>query len=234
MAEALRWSQTAIDLADGDPTKGNFIIGSPLAVTGALRGIARFALGRPGWRDDLDWALAMAREADPLSHVIATGYTYFSAIPNGVLPADDFVLRETEEALRITERSSDDFAVGNARLALGVVLVHRDSPAERERGLEGLEQVRGMCLKGRIYRSLLAAVDGFTARERPGAETATPRSQNCVEPSTTCSLRDSSGSALRPQGRWWRRCCTGAPRVTCGKPRPRSTGWRPRQSTKGS
>ena len=32
MAEVLRWSQTAIDLADGDPTKGNFIIGSPLAV----------------------------------------------------------------------------------------------------------------------------------------------------------------------------------------------------------
>ena len=166
MAEALRWSQTAIDLADGDPTKGNFIIGSPLAVTGALRGIARLALGRPGWRDDLDWALAMAREADPLSHVIATAYTYFSAIPNGVLPADDFVLRDIEEALRITERSSDDFAVGNARLALGVVLVHRDSSAERERGLEVLEQVRDMCLKGRIYRSLLAAVDGFTARER--------------------------------------------------------------------
>ena len=32
MAEALRWSQTVIDLADGDPTKGNFVFGSPLAV----------------------------------------------------------------------------------------------------------------------------------------------------------------------------------------------------------
>ena len=32
MAEALRWSQTVIDLADGDPAKGNFIFGSPLAV----------------------------------------------------------------------------------------------------------------------------------------------------------------------------------------------------------
>jgi hypothetical protein len=65
MGEALRWSQTAIDLADGDPTKGNFIIGSPLAVTRALRGIARLAVGRPGWRDDLDQAFAMAREGRP-------------------------------------------------------------------------------------------------------------------------------------------------------------------------
>ena len=27
MADALRWSQTVIDLADGDPTKGNFLVG---------------------------------------------------------------------------------------------------------------------------------------------------------------------------------------------------------------
>ena len=29
--DALRWSQAVIDLADGDPSKGNFIFGSPLA-----------------------------------------------------------------------------------------------------------------------------------------------------------------------------------------------------------
>ena len=27
--DVLRWSQRAIDLADGDPTLGNFLIGSP-------------------------------------------------------------------------------------------------------------------------------------------------------------------------------------------------------------
>ncbi len=52
--EILRWSQTVIDLADGDPAKGaGFGIGSPLAVALALRGIARWWLGRPGWRQDL-------------------------------------------------------------------------------------------------------------------------------------------------------------------------------------
>ncbi|HEX9497293.1 MAG TPA: adenylate/guanylate cyclase domain-containing protein, partial [Mycobacterium sp.] len=59
MSDVLRWSQRVIDLADGDPAKGNFIIGSPLAAAFATRAIARYALGRPGWRDDLQQALAM-------------------------------------------------------------------------------------------------------------------------------------------------------------------------------
>ena len=46
-----------------------------------LRGIARWALGRAGWRDDFDRALAMARAADPMSHAIVITYTYGLAIP---------------------------------------------------------------------------------------------------------------------------------------------------------
>ena len=63
----LRWSQRVIDLADDDPSKGNFIFGSPLALAFTSRAIARYCLGRPGWRDDLRYGLAMARSADPLS-----------------------------------------------------------------------------------------------------------------------------------------------------------------------
>ena len=76
IADVLRWSQTVIDLANGDPTKGNFILGSPLAVTLASRAIARWALGRPGWRDDLDAAVAMARSTDPVSHALVVTWTY--------------------------------------------------------------------------------------------------------------------------------------------------------------
>ena len=47
-----------------------------------------------------------------------------------------------------------------------MALVHRESPAERERGLAVLGQVRDMCLQGRFYQYLLAAVDVYTARER--------------------------------------------------------------------
>ena len=112
MAEALRWSQTVIDLADGDPAKGNIVFGSPLAVALATRGTARWALGRAGWRDDFDRALAMARSTDPMSHAVVITYTYGLAIAGGVLLADDAALRDIEEALEITERSSEDFALG--------------------------------------------------------------------------------------------------------------------------
>jgi adenylate cyclase len=166
MAEALRWSQTVIELADGDPAKGNTLIGSQLAVAVALRGTARYALGRAGWRDDFDRAVAMASGADPMWHALVIAYGYGFAIRDGVLLADDAALRDIEEALAIAERSSEDVALGMARWALGLALVHRDSPAERERGLAVLGQVRDMCLEGRFYRFVLAAVDVFTARAR--------------------------------------------------------------------
>ena len=49
---------------------------------------------------------------------------------------------------------------------MGVALVHRNVLAERERGLELLEQVRDMCLRGRFYLSMLPGVDVWAARER--------------------------------------------------------------------
>ena len=79
------WSQAVIDLADGDPSKGNFIMGSPLAVAFTTRAFARYHLGRPGWRDDQRHSLAMARSADPLIYGAVVGYGYFLGIPSGVL-----------------------------------------------------------------------------------------------------------------------------------------------------
>src|SRR6185369_9781798 len=75
IAEALRWSQTVIDLADRERAKaanGNtIIIDSPLTVALAhalaTRGSARCALGDRGWRSDLDQAVAMARSIGPLA-----------------------------------------------------------------------------------------------------------------------------------------------------------------------
>ena len=64
-SDVLRWSQRVIDLAAGDPAKGNFIIGSPLALALTNRAIARYALGRDGWREGLEQGLAMARSTDP-------------------------------------------------------------------------------------------------------------------------------------------------------------------------
>src|SRR4029078_1456069 len=63
-SDVLRWSQRVIDVADGEPRKGNFIIGSPLAIALTTLAIARYRRGRPGWRDDLQQALAMGRSAE--------------------------------------------------------------------------------------------------------------------------------------------------------------------------
>ena len=166
MAEALRWSQIIIDLAQGDPAKGNVVIGSPLAVALATRGTARYALGDRGWRDDLDRAAVIARGTDPWSRALVDQFIYGAGAEFGVLLADDVALRELDEALSIAERSGDDLALGSMWLTLGIALMHRDSQAEHERGLALLAQVRDMCLNGRYYLSEHRAVDVYTARER--------------------------------------------------------------------
>jgi class 3 adenylate cyclase len=163
--EVLRWSQTVVDLAGGDPTKGaGFGLGSPLAGALALRGWARWWLGRPGWRHDFQDALAMARNHAPattLGGVVA--WTYGVAIQHGVLRADDAALRAIEEAVRAIEGSST-VGVSLAKYALGVTLLNRDA-ADRDRGLDLMAEVRDMLLAERAV-FMVPVIDVFTARER--------------------------------------------------------------------
>ncbi|WP_434086322.1 ATP-binding protein [Mycobacterium lentiflavum] len=166
LGDVLRWSQRVIDLADGDPSKGNFIIGSPLASAFTTRAIARYCLGRPGWRDDLRHGLAMARGADPMSYALAVAYIYNAGIPLGVLTADDRAVRETADALRIVERSGDDVALAYTQMALGVALVHRPTTAERDRGQELLAEVGDAFARGGHNLGELPIVKVYLARER--------------------------------------------------------------------
>jgi class 3 adenylate cyclase len=164
--DVLRWSQRAIDLADGDPSKGNFIFGSPLAFAFTTRGMARYCLGRPGWRDDLRHGVAMARSADPMSYATVVGSVYWSGLPSGVLRPDDSVVREIEDALRMAERSGDDVALALARLTLGFALVHRQTDAERDRGQELLAEVSEVFIRGGHNLGDLPIVNVYAARER--------------------------------------------------------------------
>ncbi len=159
IADVLRWSQTVIDWADGDPAKGNLIVGSPLAVALVWRGTARFWLGRDGWREDLDDAVAMARNSDLATHALVLFWKHGWAITNGVLLADDAAVRELDDALQIAERSGDDTALGLAKYMLGIALTQRDGTADHQRGLELLAQVRDMCLQHRFYRSELLGLE---------------------------------------------------------------------------
>jgi class 3 adenylate cyclase len=164
--DVLRWSQAVIDLADGDPSTGNFIVESPLALAFATRAIARYNLGRPGWRDDLRQALATAHGVGAASYATVVGYVYSPGIPNGALTPDDGALCEIEDALRIAERSGDDRALSNARLALGVALVHRQTAAERDRGQKFLAEVSDLLLRLGYLLGALPIVNIYLARER--------------------------------------------------------------------
>jgi class 3 adenylate cyclase len=165
-SDVLRSSQTVIDLADGDPSKGNFIIGSPLALAFTTRALARIYLGRPGWPDDLLHGLAMARSADPMSYALVVAYIYNPGIPIGVLAADDRAVRETEDGLRIVERSGDDLALAFTKMALGVALVHRQTAPERDRGQKLLAEVSDVFLHRGHNLGELPIVNVYLARER--------------------------------------------------------------------
>jgi hypothetical protein len=165
-SDVLRWSQRVIDLADGDPAKGNFIIGSPLSVAFTTRAIARYWLGRPGWRDDQRDGLAMARSADPMTYVRVVAYVYFVGIPNGALWPDNSAIHEIEDALRIAQRSGDDLALTVARMPLGLALVHRQTDAERDRGQKLLAEVGEVFLRRGHNLGDLPIVEVYSARER--------------------------------------------------------------------
>ena len=146
--EILQWSQTVIDLAEGDPAKGAaFGVGSPLAIALAFRGVARSWLGRPGWGDDLEDAVEMTRNSDPATRALVLTWTYGVGIVCGLLRADDAVIHAMEEAVATAERASSDLALILAEYGLGGSLLYRGAAADRHRGLELLVHTRDRLLE---------------------------------------------------------------------------------------
>nr|WP_046283870.1 adenylate/guanylate cyclase domain-containing protein [Mycobacterium sp. UM_NZ2] len=163
--EILRWSQTIVDLAEGDPARGaNFGVGSPLAIALAWRGSARWWLGRPGWLQDLHDAVAMARRSNAETLGSTVAWTYGFALQYGVLRPSDAAERACEEAVQSAQQASSDRALGLAGYALAVVLLNRDAAADRHRGLELMMQTRDIWLRKRAL-FLIPVTDIWVARE---------------------------------------------------------------------
>jgi adenylate cyclase len=97
MAHALRLAQRVIDLAEGDPTKGNILTGSPLAFATAMRASARCALGQRHWKDDFNEAITVA-PVDPTTYVSTIMFKYVLGIPFGALLPDAAALEDTAHA----------------------------------------------------------------------------------------------------------------------------------------
>ena len=148
------------------PPKATSFSGSPLASGFIGRAIARYCLGRPGWRDDLRQGLALARSADPLSYATAVAWVYNAAMLYGVLGPDDAAVGEIVDALEIAERSGDDIALAFARMTLGIALVHHHTAAERDRGQKLLAEVSEVFLRRGYNLCDLAGVSVYAARER--------------------------------------------------------------------
>ena len=166
MNDALRWAQTTIDWAAGDPARRSFGWASPLATALAFRGTARWWLGRRGWREDLDEALAIAHNGDPSTVGFITAWVYGNAVLHGVLWVDDSALRDFERALEIAEASGDDNVFGSVALSFGTALTIRGSASDRERRLAMQTQVRDMCLNLRFPQSELPTLNLFIAYQR--------------------------------------------------------------------
>jgi class 3 adenylate cyclase len=164
--DVLRWSQRVIDLADGDPSKGNVILTSPLALAFATRAVARYCLGLPGWRDDLRHGLAMARSSGPLSYASVVVYFYLPGMLYGVLVADDSSVRDIEDAFRIAERSSNDLALAFAWLTLGVALLHRHGDADHDRGQTLLAGACEVLVRQEYSLCDLPIIHVYLAREK--------------------------------------------------------------------
>jgi adenylate cyclase len=169
MADVERWAQATIEWADGDPAKGNLVVGSPLAVALALRGLSRWWFGRPSWREDLGEALAMAEGAEPLTRGVIVAWTYGVGICSGVIQADDAAVAEIEKALRVAEAAGDNYAVTLVEQSGGAVLLYRDAPGDRQRGLDLLAHIRDRCIQQRHPLSELPLIDMYASHAQAKA-----------------------------------------------------------------
>lgn len=162
-ATGFRLAQRLIDLADGDPEKGNLLLGSPLTAAIAARGGFGMMLGRPGWRDDFDQALVMARAFDPTTRAVTVMF-HCMLIPQGaILP--DGVTQDSVDILEVAEHSGDEFALAAARLARGLVLAYGSDP-DRVQGLELLALAREASLNQRFIASLAQVADTQIALQK--------------------------------------------------------------------
>jgi hypothetical protein len=166
MYTALRWAQATIEWANGDPAKGNLLVGSPLAAALGIRGLARSWFGLTGWREDLDNAVTFAEESgEPFTLAMLVSWNGLG-IWNGVLAADDAAIHTTEGALQTVEASGDNYAVVMLRNNLGSALLLRDAEDDRNRGLELLALTRDLAVQRQYLGSELSIIDVYFGREQ--------------------------------------------------------------------
>jgi hypothetical protein len=199
--EVLRWSNTIVELAEGDAMKGaGFGIGSPLAVGLAFRSIARWWYGLPGWRQDLDDAVEIGHAGDASTLALTAAWGYGVGIVYGVLPADDTAVSAAEKAVCGCQSATNDYALRGVQFSLGCMLLHRDAEDDRRRGLTLMEEARDVFLPERAP-SLVPVAAVHAARESAMVRDAD---------AAIARMRDAVDELYRARRHGWVVCCAGA------------------------
>ncbi len=161
--ESLRLAQRIIDLADGDPVMGNFVIGSPLAWAITLRGASAMFLGRPGWRADIERGIEMARAFDATTRILAQVYKFAGAAGNDAILPDAEDISLTSESLAIARQSGDNTAVTYSHMIRAMALLHSPQ-GDQEAGIEALTAAREMIVREKLTVTLRRLTDLEFAR----------------------------------------------------------------------
>jgi adenylate cyclase len=140
-AQNEQWATRLIELADGDPTMGNLLIGSPLTLGYAFRALARMFRGDPGFAEDFDTALEIGRPVDTTCYAVTLMFAT-CCITVGAIVADENATRVADEAVVLAE-SSDNIGLACALCVRGILLIHRGG-ADAEIGSDLLQRVREM------------------------------------------------------------------------------------------
>jgi adenylate cyclase len=164
VTEVVRLAQRMIDLAEGDPRKGNLIIESPLAAATMMRGCARCLLGEPGWKADTERAVAMVRTFDPTIRTLLMLFKHI-AITHGASLPDAVAFQETAELLEIAERSGDNLTLACARHVRGLVLAAAGEGPQRDESFALLAAAREAAMQERYTRVAATGIDAIQAGE---------------------------------------------------------------------
>ena len=165
MSEVLRLAQRAIELAEGHPDKGNFIVEAPLQRAIGLRALARCCLGLPGLKDDIAQSGLVEEPLDPQLRALEVLYRYGVGVPNGVALLGAAAMRETAELLEFAKRAGDDLTLAIAQFARGLTLVEQEG-SDRRLGFDLLAEAREAALQERFNMVAVVIIDIELAKEK--------------------------------------------------------------------
>lgn len=167
LADGLRWAESTIEWAAGDLTKGSLVVGSPLAIATALRGLAGWWFGLPSWRNDVDTAFALAEESnEPLTIALTTSWNLGLGVAFGAVACDGSAIAKAEATLRTAEAFSYGYAGEIARYVLGGQLLYQDAVEDWDRGLQMVAEVRDAWTRNRTMLVEVTFMDALIGLDR--------------------------------------------------------------------